>query len=61
MKNTFYKKIGTVFIHHKNIQELAVEILKVKNDLTPEKVKDIFMELNENYYNFETRVIKDYL
>ena len=61
MKNTFYKKIGTVFIHHKNIQELAVEILKVKNDLTPETVKDIFMELNENYYNFETRVIKDYL
>ena len=39
--------------------ELAVEICKVQNDVTPETVKYIFMELNENYYNFETKVILD--
>ena len=68
------QKDGSVSIHHKNIQELAIEMLnylvfsksmdcflfnmgflhervKVKKDLAPQIVKDIFMESSENHYN----------
>ena len=32
----FNKKDGTVSIHHRNIQTLATEMFKVKNELSPE-------------------------
>ena len=37
-------------VHHKNLQVLATEIVKVKNDLAPNMMKDVF-ESNEPLYN----------
>ena len=39
-----------VTVHHKNLQALITEIFKVKNDLAPDIMKDIF-ELKEPPYN----------
>ena len=33
---------GSVTVHHRNIQLVAVEMFKVKNDLCPEIIKDLF-------------------
>ena len=41
------KKHGTVRIHHRNIQLVAVEMFKVKNDLCPELMKCLF-KVNPN-------------
>ena len=38
---------GSVCIHHRNVQLVAVEMFKVKNGLCPEIMKDIF-QLNTN-------------
>ena len=35
-------KDGSVCIHHRNIQLVAIEMFKVKNDLCPEIMKGIF-------------------
>ena len=40
-------KNGTVSVHHRNIQLVAILMFKVKNDLCPEIMKDIF-HLNSN-------------
>ena len=37
----YYKKI-TVTIHQRNLQVLATEIFKAKNDLSSELMKDVF-------------------
>ena len=36
------KKDRSVTIHHRNIQALAIEMFKVKNDLSPNIIQDIF-------------------
>ena len=38
------KRDGTVRIHHKNIQTVALEMFKVKNDLCPEIMKCLFQK-----------------
>ena len=36
------KKDGSVTIHHRNIQALAVEMYKVRNNLSPQIMTDMF-------------------
>ena len=36
------KKDNSVSIHHRNIQALATEMFKVKNNIAPEIMKEIF-------------------
>ena len=36
------KKDNSVSIHHRNIQALATEIFKVKNNIAPEIIKELF-------------------
>ena len=38
------RKDGSVKIHHRNIQLVAVEMFKVKNDLCPELMKCLFQK-----------------
>ena len=40
-------------VHHKNLQVLVTEIFKVKNDLGPDIMKDVF-ELKEPPYNLRS-------
>merc|ERR1712208_28778 len=47
---------GSVTIHHRNIQLVAVEMFKVKDGLCPEIWKDLF-QLNQNPDNKSTLVI----
>ena len=57
-------KDGTVSIHHRNIQTLAAEMLKVKNEMSPEIICDIFTKRINNHYNlrhinhFETLFVR---
>ena len=37
------KKDNSVSIHHGNIQALATEMLKVKNNIAPEIMKELFL------------------
>ena len=37
-------KDGSVSIHHRNIQNVAIEMFKVKNNLCPEIVQSIFSQ-----------------
>ena len=41
----------SVTIHHKNLQTLAVELFKVKNNIAPEIVKEIFRTTGNSTYN----------
>ena len=43
------KKDNSVCIHHKNIQPLAIELFKVKNNLSNTIMCDIFETRNINY------------
>ena len=36
------KKDNSVSIHHRNIQALVIEMLKVKNNIAPEIIKELF-------------------
>ena len=38
-------------IHHRNIQTLATEMFKVKNEISPEIICDIFTQRMNNHYN----------
>ena len=42
---------GSVLIHHKNIQSLAIEIIQIKHGHSPEIVSDIFTQTTQ-HYNF---------
>ena len=42
---------GTVSMHHGNIQMLATEMFKVKNELCPEIICEIFTQRTNNHYN----------
>ena len=44
-------KIGSVSIHHKNIQDLV----KVKNNLAPKTVNDLFYNKTGNHYDLRRR------
>ena len=44
------EKDHSVTVHYKNLQALVTEIFKVKNDLAPDIMKDVF-ELKEPTYN----------
>ena len=37
-------KDGTISIHHRNIQTLATEMFKVKNEISPKNICDIFIQ-----------------
>ena len=47
------EKDHSVTVHHKNLQVLLTEIIKVKNDLAPDIMKDVF-ELKEPPYNLHS-------
>ena len=55
---------GPVSIHHKNIQNLAIEMFKFQIDLSSENVSDIFLQQTHTQFNlwnrgdFRTPVIK---
>ena len=55
-------KDNSVSVHQKNIQLLAIELYKVKNDIGPELLKDVFKLKDENRYcsklPFETSNVK---
>ena len=43
-------KDGTVSMHHQNIQALAIEMYKIKNDLSTEILSNIFTQMTQNHY-----------
>ena len=45
---------NTVTIHQRNLQVLATEIFKVKNNLSPEIMKQVF-DFQEPYYNLRSK------
>ena len=47
------EKDHSVTVHHKKLQALVTEIFKVKNDLAPDIMKDVF-ELKEPPYNLRS-------
>ena len=48
-------KIGSVSIHRKNIQDLVIETFKVKNNLAPKTVNDLFDNKTGNHYDLRRR------
>ena len=42
---------GSVSIHHKTIQAVAIEMFKILNGISPEITNDLFIERTENQYN----------
>ena len=44
-----FEKNKSVTIHHRNLQTLANEIFKVKNNITPEILTEIFSQKESNY------------
>ena len=47
-------KDGSFCIHHRNIQKLAIEMYKIKNNMSPPLMKDIFIQ-KENTYNLRNK------
>ena len=47
------EKDGLVSIHHRNIQSLAIEMCKVKNELVPTITANISGTMPENHYNLQ--------
>ena len=41
-------------IHHRNIQKLAIEMFKIKNNLSPPLMQEIFKD-NTNIYDFRNK------
>ena len=46
---TLLEKDGSVSVHNRNLQILATEMYKVKNDLSPLIVTELFEHRNEHY------------
>ena len=51
-KQSSYKELliidGTISVHHRNIKSLPSEMFKVKNQLSPENICDIFTQRIRN-------------
>ena len=54
-KNSSYEELlekdGSVSIHHRNIQNLVIEMCKVKNGLAQMITANVFTTIPENHYN----------
>ena len=50
------EKDGSVSIHNRNIQILATEMFKIKNDLSPEIMTELFEQRNEHHYNLRNNL-----
>ena len=51
-KSSFEKllrKGNTVSIHHRNLQVLATEIFKIKNNIAPKIINEIFQNMTSSY------------
>ena len=51
--DTLLEKSGTVSIHHRNIQSLAIEIFKSLNNLSPSLISELF-KMKETKYDLRT-------
>ena len=51
---TVLKRDKSTSIHVKNLQHLATELFKVKNDLSPEIMKEIFVFQENETYNLRS-------
>ena len=47
---TLFEKDGSVSVHNQNHQILATEVYKIKNDLFPSIVTELFEQRNEQHY-----------
>ena len=45
------QKVESVSIHHRNMQNLAIKINNVKNELAPTITANVFTTITENHYN----------
>ena len=45
------EKDNSIIIHNRNIQLLATELFKVKNELSPPFINEIFVENAQHYYD----------
>ena len=50
------KKDGSVTIHHRNIQKLAIEVYKTKHGLSPKTMKEIFPDRNYSGPNIRFQI-----
>ena len=53
-KSSYEELLGkdeSVSIHHRNIQSLAIEMYKVKNEIAPMITANVFTRMPENHYN----------
>ena len=48
---TLLEKDGSVSVHNRNLQILATEMYKIKNDLSPLIVTELFEQRNEQHYD----------
>ena len=48
---TLLEKDSSVSIHNRNLQFLATEMYKIKNNLSPPIIADLFEQRNEQHYN----------
>ena len=51
-KSTFQElliKDNSVSVHHRNLQVLATEVFKIRNNMTPEFLNEIFQEISVPY------------
>ena len=52
----FLRKDGAVTIHHRNIQNVGIEMFKAKNNLSPTMMKEIFPDRNYNGPHLRSQV-----
>ena len=54
--NEFLRKVGGVTIHHRNNQNVSIEMFKAKNNLLLTTVKEIFPDRNYNGSHLHSQV-----
>ena len=54
--NEVLRKDGAVTIHHRNIQNVGIEMFKAKNNLSPTMMKEIFPDRNYNGPHLRSQV-----
>ena len=52
------RKDNSVTIDHRNIQSLAIELYKAKNDLSPEIMREIFRSTDMEYCTYYDKVFQ---